>query len=116
MRITVTMTAAELIDRDAWSGACDLLGMNPFAVMGGLMDREREITMTEAQAWKLGLVPYRPGLESDPSLTANPLPLEDDSRWHAGWEAVERDQIGNLILRYVPSGGLYRVVPVEDGR
>ena len=31
-----------------------------------------------------------------------------------GWEKHGRDRDGNLILRYKPSGGLYRVLPEED--
>lgn len=35
--------------------------------------------------------------------------------WHDGWVAVDRDQDGNLILRYEPTGGLYRILPIEEG-
>lgn len=35
-------------------------------------------------------------------------------RWHDGWSEEGRDGDGNLILRYEPSGGLYRILPIEE--
>jgi hypothetical protein len=40
-------------------------------------------------------------------------PSSADPAWHEDWEADSRDADGNLILRYAPTGGLYRVIPVE---
>ena len=34
--------------------------------------------------------------------------------WHDGWTEDSRDGDGNLILRYEPTGGLYRILPVEE--
>lgn len=45
-------------------------------------------------------------------ISGHPRPPQ--SRWHDGWTFVGRDGDGNLILRYEPSGGLYKVLPVEE--
>ena len=34
--------------------------------------------------------------------------------WHADWTVVDRDQDGNAILKHKPSGGLFRILPVEE--
>lgn len=34
--------------------------------------------------------------------------------WHADWVKVDRDQGGNAILRHKPTGGLYKILPVEE--
>ena len=35
--------------------------------------------------------------------------------WYDGWTDLGRDGDGNQILRYEPTGGLYRILPVEEG-
>ena len=35
--------------------------------------------------------------------------------WHDGWTDLGRDGDGNQILRYEPTGGLYHILPVEEG-
>ena len=34
--------------------------------------------------------------------------------WHAAWAMAGRDQDGNAILRHKPTGGLYRLHPVDE--
>ena len=34
--------------------------------------------------------------------------------WADGWAFASRDGDGNLILRHEPTGGLYKVLPVEE--
>jgi hypothetical protein len=53
----VTTTPTELINRLAWNEACDMLGISVWAVNEGQMDSGEEITLTEEQATKLGLLP-----------------------------------------------------------
>lgn len=40
---------------------------------------------------------------------------EDEPHWYDNWTESGRDGDGNLMLRYEPTGGLYRVLPVEEG-
>ena len=35
--------------------------------------------------------------------------------WHDGWTDLGRDGDGNQVLRYEPTGGVYHVLPVEEG-
>ncbi len=35
--------------------------------------------------------------------------------WSDGWTDLGRDGDGNQILRYEPTGGLYHVLPIEEG-
>lgn len=53
----VVTTPEELMDRGAWIRACKLLGLNEWAVNEGMMDSDHEITLTDAQARELGLLP-----------------------------------------------------------
>ena len=34
--------------------------------------------------------------------------------WHVDWAVVDRDQDGNAILRHKPTGGRYKILPVEE--
>jgi hypothetical protein len=34
--------------------------------------------------------------------------------WHADWVPVDRDSSGNAILRHKPTGGMYKILPVEE--
>jgi hypothetical protein len=50
------VTAGELMDRDLWDKACDLLGLTPWAVNEGMLDSSTPIELTEAQARELDLM------------------------------------------------------------
>ena len=52
----ITLTVDELMDKDLWIEACELLGINEWAVNEGLMDSDEELTFTEEQAHKLGIL------------------------------------------------------------
>ena len=54
--IQVTVTARELLDRLVWDRACDMLGLNPWAVNEGRMDSGERLTFTLEQARELGLL------------------------------------------------------------
>ena len=41
-------------------------------------------------------------------------PARPSRAWHADWAEVDRDQGGNAILRHKPTGGMYKVLPVEE--
>jgi len=52
----IIMTAEEIQDEGVWEEACELLGINPYAVNEGLMEPRERIELTEDQARKLGLL------------------------------------------------------------
>jgi hypothetical protein len=52
----VAATAGSLLDKGAWEQACDMLGLNPWAVNEGLLDRDERLTFTIEQARELGLL------------------------------------------------------------
>lgn len=41
-------------------------------------------------------------------------PTRPSRAWHADWAEVDRDQSGNAILRHKPTGGMYKILPVEE--
>ena len=51
----VKVTARELLDRGAWIRACEMTGLNEWAVNEGRMDDSETVTLTLAQAVELGL-------------------------------------------------------------
>ena len=53
---TISVTARELMDRGLWKRACDMTGLNPWAVNEGLMDSSDTVTLTVEQARDLGLL------------------------------------------------------------
>jgi hypothetical protein len=55
--LKILITPRELMDRTRWDEACDLLGINPWAVNEGRMDGDEELTLTEEQAAELGILP-----------------------------------------------------------
>jgi hypothetical protein len=57
--VKVIVTPRELFDRHIWTEACDLLGINSWAVNEGQMDSGEAITLTEDQAAQLRIVPRR---------------------------------------------------------
>lgn len=52
----VTFTASELLDRGVWDEVCKLRGINEWAIKEGLMDGDEELTFSEEEAKKLGLL------------------------------------------------------------
>ena len=42
------------------------------------------------------------------------VPPLDVKAWYDDWEVTGRDDDGNAILRYRPTGGLYRILPLEE--
>jgi len=56
MEIIVKVSTQELINLGIWEIACDVLGMNVWAVNEGLMDSDEIITLSQWQAQELGLI------------------------------------------------------------
>ena len=56
MEITVRISAQELLDSGKWEIACDVLGINVWAVNEGLMDSDEIITLSQWEAQELGLI------------------------------------------------------------
>jgi hypothetical protein len=54
MRIVVT--ARELIDRDLWWKACEVLGFSEWAINEGQIDPADEITIETPEALRIGLI------------------------------------------------------------
>ena len=40
--------------------------------------------------------------------------LHDHRGWRDAWEMAGRDQDGNLELRHIKTGGVYRLLPIEE--
>lgn len=53
---SVTFTAGYLLDRRMWGAACDLLGLNEFAIAEGRMDLTDYVSMSMSQAKKIGAI------------------------------------------------------------
>ncbi len=51
----ITITAQELLDKDVWLEACNLLELNEWGVNEGVIKPEDEFTLTEHQARELDL-------------------------------------------------------------
>jgi hypothetical protein len=66
MRITVTTSPRELADRGVWQQACEMLGMDDWVLSEGGMDSDASILLSEWQAYRLGMVSFRPGMEMEP--------------------------------------------------
>ncbi len=52
----IIITSNDLMDKGIWEEACELLGINVWAVNEGLMDSDEELYLTEDRANKLGLL------------------------------------------------------------
>ena len=52
----IIITPNDLMDKGIWEKACELLGINVWAVNEGLMDSDEELYLTEGRANKLGLL------------------------------------------------------------
>lgn len=57
MKHHISLTASEAIDRGIWDELCELRGWNVWIVNEGRMPSDEEITLTEDEARKLGLLP-----------------------------------------------------------
>lgn len=56
MKLKVTITAEEAIDRGIWDSICELKGYSVWCVNEGQMDSDHEISLTEAEAKRLGVL------------------------------------------------------------
>jgi len=56
MRVVVTITAGELIDRGIWKEFCLLRGIDEWAVAEGLMDSEYEFSLSKEVAERFELI------------------------------------------------------------
>ncbi len=54
MKIEITLTARELIDRGIWCIICELRGINPYAVAEGLIDMDEEFVLDKEEIKELG--------------------------------------------------------------
>ena len=70
------------------------------------------VTITRYGVPAAVVVPVEWHDEAAAALTAQKKPSRN---WHDGWTDLGRDGDGNQILRYEPTGGLYHVLPVEEG-
>ena len=52
----IKITARDLMDKGLWMDACDMLGINEWAINEGLMVHSDILTLSEEQAKKLGLI------------------------------------------------------------
>lgn len=66
--MNVTVTARELLDRLVWTEACEMLGLNEWAVNEGRMSADDTVALTVEQADKLGLLRTRPVTNSAPVI------------------------------------------------
>ncbi len=57
MKLKVTITAHEAIEKGIWDDLCELRGWNVWIVNEGRMDSDHEIELTEQEARKLRLLP-----------------------------------------------------------
>lgn len=55
----IIVTPRELMDRNCWDDACEILGINVWAVNEGQMASDEQITLTWNQAGRLGLLPEK---------------------------------------------------------
>lgn len=56
--VQVKITVRELLDKGLWDQACEMTGLNVWAINEGLMDSSDEVTFTQEQAQELGLLSY----------------------------------------------------------
>ena len=55
-QMEILITARELLDKGLWIKACNVLGINEWAINEGLMNSFDTITITAEQAKEIGLV------------------------------------------------------------
>jgi hypothetical protein len=63
----------------------------------------------EAEGWLAGFVASLGAVFPD-----EPAKQRKSRAWHADWAEVDRDSSGNAILRHKPTGGRYKILPVEE--
>ena len=56
----VLTTPRELFDKGVWMEACEMLGINEWAVNEGLMSQTEGLELSHEQAAELGLIPKEP--------------------------------------------------------
>ena len=56
MKHQIIITASEAINRGIWDELCELRGWNVWIVNEGLIPSDEEITLTEEETKKLGLL------------------------------------------------------------
>lgn len=56
MKITVTVTAQELLDKGRWSDYCDKYGINPYCINEGRMDSTDEVEISYEDAMNWGFI------------------------------------------------------------
>ena len=54
------------------------------------------------------------GTEPDQDITPALGAALAEPGWQSEWEYAGRDRDGNLELRHIETGGVYRLLPVED--
>lgn len=54
MRVTITF--GELMDKYDWEGVCNVLGLNIWCINEGLASSDEEITISEEDAKKIGIL------------------------------------------------------------
>jgi len=48
------------------------------------------------------------------SFEPEPAKSRKSRAWHADWAEAGRDPDGNAILRHKPTGGRYKILPIEE--
>ena len=76
------------------------------------VDHGEQVGITRYGEAAAVVVPVEWHDEAAAALTAKKTSRKKN--WHDGWTDLGRDGDGNLILRYEPTGGLYRILPVEE--
>ena len=51
----IVVTARELLDKRCWDRFCDVTGTNPWCINEGLADSDTTFTLTEEQAFSIGI-------------------------------------------------------------
>ena len=55
-RIKIRVAAGTLLNKGLWTEACQEVGLNEWIINEGQMDRDEEVTLTQRQAKKIGLL------------------------------------------------------------
>ena len=101
----MTETEAE---RGQWWITTDILARGGEKILGPFATQE--LALSVRRYVELAEAPRTFWVDQDEAAATTP----EAPAWHDGWSWASRDGDGNLILRYEPSGGLYKVLPVEE--